>query len=128
MSATATTPSAASSCSWREKPSTSAGLEPDLYSAAIDGNQDAFAKVEASMISGTKGTARSALQRPSMAQDMAKGRRTEIEHMNGLIAARGKSVGCVAPTHEALTGVVQRVERGEMPAKPENLFHLLPNR
>ena len=107
---------------------TIAGLAPDLYSAAIDGNTDAFAKVEGSMISGTKGTARSALQRPSMAQDMAKGRRTEIQHMNGLIASRGKSVGCAAPTHEALTAVVQRVERGEIPAKPDNLFHLLPNR
>ena len=80
------------------------------------------------MIAGTKGTARSPLQRPSMAQDMAKGRRTEIEHMNGLIAARGKSVGCMAPTHEALTAVVQRVERGELSARPENLFHLAPNR
>jgi 2-dehydropantoate 2-reductase len=107
---------------------TIAGLEPDLYAAAIDGDAAAFGRVEASMVAGTKGTARSALQRPSMAQDMAKGRRTEIEHMNGLIAARGKSVGCLAPTHEALTGVVQRVERGEIPAKPENLFHLLPNR
>jgi 2-dehydropantoate 2-reductase len=107
---------------------TIAGLQPDLYSAAIDGNKEAYAKVEASMIAGTKGTARSALQRPSMAQDMAKGRRTEIEHMNGLIAARGKSAGSPAPTHDALKGIVQRVERGEIPAKPENLFHLLPNR
>ena len=85
---------------------TIAGLQPDLYSAAIDGDKGAFEKVEGSMIAGTKGTARSALQRPSMAQDMAKGRRTEIEHMNGLVAARGKSVGCTAPTHEALTANV----------------------
>ena len=107
---------------------TIAGLAPDLYAQATDGDKSAFDTVEAAVIAGTKGTARSNLQRPSMAQDMAKGRRTEIEQMNGLIAARGNAVGCAAPTHEALTDVVKRVERGEMPARPENLFHLLPNR
>ena len=76
------------------------------------------------MIEGTKGTARSDLQRPSMAQDIAKGRRTEIDFMNGYIAAKGASVGTPAPTHAALTRVVQQVERNQLQAKPENLFGL----
>ena len=63
-----------------------------------------------------------------MAQDMAKGRRTEIDYMNGMIAAKGRSVDRAAPTHEGLTEAVKRVERGEIPPKPENLFHLIPNR
>ena len=105
-----------------------AGLEPNLYAGAAEGDAAALAKVEAAMIEGTKGTARSNLQRPSMAQDMAKGRRTEIDQMNGLIAARGRSIGRNAPTHEGLAEVVKRVERGDIPAKPENLFHLVPNR
>ncbi len=42
------------------------------------------------MLAGTTGEARSDLQRPSMAQDMAKGRRTEIEFMNGFIAAKAR--------------------------------------
>lgn len=105
-----------------------AGLEPHLYAGAIEGDAAALAAVEKSMIDGTKGTARSNLQRPSMAQDMAKGRRTEIEYMNGMIAAKGKSVGRHAPTHEGLTEIVKKVERGDMPPKPENLYHLIPNR
>ena len=39
-----------------------------------------------------------------MAQDMEKGRRTEIEFMNGFIASEGARVGVAAPTHEMLTG------------------------
>ena len=105
-----------------------AGLDPELYAGASEGDPTSLAKVEAAMIEGTKGTARSNLQRPSMAQDMAKGRRTEIEYMNGLIAAKGRSVGFAAPTHEGLTEVVKKVERGELPPKPDNLFHLIPNR
>ena len=105
-----------------------AGLEPELYAQAAEGEAAALAKVESAMIEGTKGTARSDLQRPSMAQDMAKGRRTEIDHLNGLIAAKGRSVGHAAPTHEALTEIVRKVERGEIPASPENLLHLVPNR
>ena len=49
-----------------------------------------------------------------MAQDMAKGRRTEIEFMNGFIAEKGAEVGVAAPTHAMLTEVVMRVERGEI--------------
>ncbi len=105
-----------------------AGLEPHHYAGAAEGDQAALATVEKAMLDGTKGTARSHLQRPSMAQDMAKGRRTEIDFMNGMIAAKGRSVGRHAPTHEGLTEAVKKVERGEMAAKPENLYHLLPNR
>lgn len=105
-----------------------AGVEPQMWAGAAEGDAKTLAAVEKIMIDGTKGTARSNLQRPSMAQDMAKGRRTEIDYMNGMIAAKGRSVDRAAPTHEGLTEAVKRVERGEIPPKPENLFHLIPNR
>jgi 2-dehydropantoate 2-reductase len=105
-----------------------AGLEPDVYSRYMDGDGAAAEKLEAHIIAGTSGTARSNLQRPSMAQDIQKGRRTEIEFMNGFIGAKGREVGVSAPTHEALTGIVKQVERGDLAPKPENLFHLVPNR
>ena len=74
------------------------------------------------MLAGTSAAARSDLQRPSMAQDMAKGRRTEIEFMNGFIAEKGAEVGVPAPTHAMLTEVVKRVERGEIAADPANVL------
>jgi 2-dehydropantoate 2-reductase len=62
-----------------------------------------------------------------MAQDIAKGRRTEIDYMNGYIAEKGAAIGCPAPTHAALTEIVRKVERNQLDAKPENLFPLVPN-
>jgi 2-dehydropantoate 2-reductase len=105
-----------------------AGVEPGLYKRAADGEPEAVTKLEGIMLAGTSASARSNLQRPSMAQDIQKGRRTEIEQMNGFIAAKGRQVGAAAPTHEALTEVVRQVERGKLAPRPENLFHLIPNR
>jgi 2-dehydropantoate 2-reductase len=57
-----------------------------------------------------------------MAQDMAKGRRTEIEFMNGFIAEKGAEAGIPAPTHARLTEIVKQVERGALQARPENVL------
>jgi 2-dehydropantoate 2-reductase len=52
---------------------------------------------------------------------MLKGRRTEIDFINGLVAEKGEQVGIPAPTHAALTRMVKRVERGEIGADPRNI-------
>ena len=56
-----------------------------------------------------------------MAQDILKGRRTEIEMMNGVIAAKGAEIGVPAPSHETLTALVLRLERGEIAPSPAHL-------
>ena len=53
-----------------------------------------------------------------MAQDIRKGRRTEIEFMNGYVAERGAYIGVPAPTHARLTDIVKKVERREIDAAP----------
>ena len=60
----------------------------------------------------------------STGQDIFKGRRTEINFINGLVAATGVEVGMPAPTHAALTQVVRQVERGESGAHPQNVEKL----
>lgn len=97
-------------------------LNPEMLVRANDGDASASSEIERLMLEGTRGTARSDLQRPSMAQDIAKGRRTEIEFMNGYIAAQGASVDVPAPTHARLTEIVQRVERGELEPRPANVL------
>jgi 2-dehydropantoate 2-reductase len=97
-------------------------LDPEKLALASEGNRGALAEIEALILAGTNAAGRSDLQRPSMAQDMAKGRRTEIEFMNGFIAEKGAEVGVPAPTHGMLTAVVKRVERGEIAADPANLL------
>jgi 2-dehydropantoate 2-reductase len=98
------------------------GLEPNLLRAASEGDKTALAKVEAHMDKQSSSQARSNLQRPSMAQDMQKGRRTEIAEINGLIAHKAKEAGLAAPTHERIVEVVRRVERGQASPRPELLF------
>ena len=98
-------------------------LPPETLAKAMEGDRTAYAEIEKLMVSGGAGQAeRSDYQRPSMAQDMEKGRRTDIEFMNGFIASEGARVGVAAPTHEMLTRQVLRVERNEISARPENVL------
>jgi 2-dehydropantoate 2-reductase len=100
------------------------GLEPDLLLAAYEGDKAALSKVEAHMDKQSASGARSNLQRPSMAQDMQKGRRTEISEINGLIAGKAKDAGLHAPTHEKIVEIVRKVERGQALPRPELLFEV----
>lgn len=100
-------------------------LDPEKLALASEGNAAAMAEIEAMMIAGSNSGVRSDLQRPSMGQDMLKGRRTEIEFMNGFIAAKAAEIGRPAKAHEALTEIVKRVSRGELPARPENVMGIV---
>jgi 2-dehydropantoate 2-reductase len=62
--------------------------------------------------------------RPSMGQDMVKGRRTEIEFMNGLVVEKGRQVGVATPANALLTEIVKKVERGELQPDPSHLTSL----
>jgi 2-dehydropantoate 2-reductase len=65
--------------------------------------------------------------RPSMGQDMVKGRRTEIEFLNGFVVRKGDEVGLPTPANAALTDIVKRVERGELKPDPKHIIDLRLN-
>ena len=98
-------------------------FEPETLAKAGEGDKAALDEVEAILRPGsnTNPNPRADIQRPSMAQDIIKGRRTEIEFMNGYIAERGNFIGVKAPTHTKLTEIVKKVERQQLPAQPSNL-------
>jgi 2-dehydropantoate 2-reductase len=66
-------------------------------------------------------------QRPSMGQDMAKGRRTEIEFLNGFVVREGEQVGIQARANERLVDIVTKVERGELKQHPSHITELRLN-
>jgi 2-dehydropantoate 2-reductase len=66
-------------------------------------------------------------QRPSMGQDMAKGRRTEIEFLNGFVVREGQQAGIEARANERLVDIVKRVERGELKQDPRHITDLRLN-
>jgi len=96
--------------------------EPETIARAAEGDRAALDEVESQIFAGLQSNTRSELARPSMGQDMLKGRRTEIDFINGLIAAKGQEVGRPAPTHAKLVVVVKQVELGKIPARAENLY------
>lgn len=49
-------------------------------------------------------------QRSSTAQDLARGRPTEIDHLNGVIVRRGAAHGLPAPANQALLAMVKALE------------------
>jgi 2-dehydropantoate 2-reductase len=93
------------------------GMEPEVLARAGDGHKDALAEITNVLMDHAKRRADD--QRPSMAQDIAKGRRTETDFINGYVAARGAEIGVPAPTHARMNEVVKRVERGEAKPSPE---------
>lgn len=51
-------------------------------------------------------------QHSSTAQDLARGKRTEIEHLNGYIVREGERLGVPTPANRLLTVVVRLMEAG----------------
>ena len=92
------------------------GSEPDVVRAAAQGDRAAYEQVEATIL---KGVARMTDEgRPSTGQDILKGRRSEIDFINGLVADKGAEAGLPTPTHRALVEVVKQVERKEVAPDP----------
>jgi len=84
--------------------------------------QSALDEVESLMLALRNSQQRSEHQRPSMGQDMLKGRRTEIDFINGVIVERGRAIGKPVSTHEKLIAAVKKVELGHAPPSPEHLY------
>jgi 2-dehydropantoate 2-reductase len=100
-------------------------LSPETIARAGEGDPEATEIADAQRL---KDTARSsAEQRPSMGQDMLKGRRTEIEFLNGYIVREGEKVGLACRANAALTEIVKRVEKGELRPDPRHIVELRLN-
>jgi 2-dehydropantoate 2-reductase len=95
------------------------GMKPERLLAAADGDAEAMKEIEASILGEVE--KRSESGRPSTGQDMVKGRRTEIDFINGLVVKKGKEVGVPTPANQAITDLLKRVERGKLKPKPENI-------
>lgn len=61
----------------------------------------------------------------SMLQSLERGRRAEIDFMNGYVVERGQEKGVPTPVNAALTEIVREIEAGTRPMRPDNLEGLL---
>jgi 2-dehydropantoate 2-reductase len=100
-------------------------LPPETIARAGEGDEAAIRACDEQRFKDSKKT--SSAQRPSMGQDMQKGRRTEIDFLNGFVVREGEKVGVSCGANAALTGIVKRVERGELKADPRHITELRLN-
>ena len=98
------------------------GMVAEKWLAAAEGNAASVAEVEQCMREGLR--RRPEGGRSGTAQDLAKGRRTEVDFMNGYVAAQGAACGAPAPTHAAVAALVRRIDRGEL-APARELLNVL---
>jgi 2-dehydropantoate 2-reductase len=94
------------------------GAAPELFVRAAEGDPESMKQLEMLIVPKAGANPRGDIQRPSMAQDILKGRRTEIDAMNGYIARKGAEAGVPAPSHARLAAIVTRIERGELKPSP----------
>lgn len=100
-------------------------LAPETIARAGEGDEAATRACDAQRFADGKRI--SSGQRPSMGQDMQKGRRTEIDFMNGLVVREGEKVGLSCRANAVLTDLVLRVERNELKPDPRHITELRLN-
>lgn len=61
----------------------------------------------------------------SMPQDVKKGRRSEIDHMNGLVAQKGREVGIPTPFNDAIVEGMHGIDDGSLKQAPANVDRVL---
>lgn len=57
----------------------------------------------------------------SMLQDIEKGKKTEVDAINGAVCAFGRKVGCPTPANDTVTDIIHRIEKGELTPSYDNL-------
>jgi 2-dehydropantoate 2-reductase len=63
--------------------------------------------------------------KPSMLQDLEHGRATEVDVVNGGVAARGRAHGIATPFNDRVVELVHAMERGERAPAPDELTGLV---
>ncbi len=101
-------------------------MDAEVIAKAGEGDAKARAEYDEHRIAEVK-KAGGGEHRPSMGQDMVKGRRTEIEFLNGFVCDKAKDVGIDTPANAALTDIVKRVEKGELKPDKKHILDLRMN-
>jgi len=101
-------------------------MDPEIIARAGEGDAEATRKIDRHRLAEANRPG-GGEHRPSMGQDMVKGRRTEIQFLNGFVVRKGEEVGIPAPANKILTDIVTRVERGELQPNPRHIIDLRLN-
>jgi 2-dehydropantoate 2-reductase len=96
------------------------GIAPQRFVDAAAGR--GFERVEADLAESAKHLTGG---RPSLLQDVLKGRRTEIDYLNGYVCQQGRKHGIKTPVNDAVVELIHRHGVGALKPDPRNLEPLL---
>ena len=57
----------------------------------------------------------------SMLQDLEKGKKCEVDAINGVVSASGRKAGCPTPVHDRIVEIIHKFEAGELAPAFDNL-------
>jgi len=92
------------------------GREAEQWAQA--GRPDVYAELDA-MLKPKEGAGRN--WRASMAQDVIKGRRSEIDFMNGRVVDKGRELGVPPPVSAAVVEIMREIDAGTRKPAPEHI-------
>lgn len=101
------------------------GIPAQAYVAAVDSGD--LSDVEKGIHAYTKKTKNTGIA--SLGQDVMKGRKTEIDYINGHVSHRGREVGVATPVCDALVEIFHRAPSQiprQDPAQIDDLYGSLP--
>lgn len=95
------------------------GIKPDEWLSGAKGEPSGVKRID----EGLRAWMATLIEpsRSSVGRDVERGRRSEIDYTNGLVADKGDEIGVPAPTHRAVTELVRRIDRGELTPGPETV-------
>ncbi|HEV8441646.1 MAG TPA: 2-dehydropantoate 2-reductase [Methylomirabilota bacterium] len=82
------------------------------------GRREVYDKLD-SLLTARAGSGRN--WRASMAQDVIKGRRSEIDYMNGHVVDKGREVGVETPVSSAVVELMREVDAGSRRPSPDHV-------
>ncbi len=62
-----------------------------------------------------------ALLKASMLQDIEKGKKTEVDSINGAVSATGRKIGFPTPYNDKVVEIIHKIENGELQASFDNV-------
>ncbi len=92
------------------------GIPAQAYLEADSGEGLEYVETELGHAAGERGEGL-----PSLLQDLKKGRRTEIDYLNGYVVEKGNRVGIKTPVNGALAATVRRIEGEKLTPDLANL-------
>jgi len=96
------------------------GIEAQRFVDAVQGR--GLTDVERDMAERAKELAGG---RPSLLQDVMRGRRTEVQYLNGYVSEQGRQVGIPTPFNDKVVELIMRVPPGTLKPDPKNLDPLV---